>query len=193
MPKSTRLALKTLACTAPLILAGCASFKTGEAEVVPECQTPPKTASKFDNLLIFAHDLSKMPSAARTVQCHNLVKQQKEAPNTDTLLQLMVGRTLSDACGDTGKLLDQLAALPATSLEDETLRQFVAVEQEALKNILSATKKLNSQDKKKKKAQVGSENKESTDSVSNETRLLREKLDAIRSMEKQLDGSIDAK
>lgn len=193
MSKSTPSNPLNVALVTPmLLLVGCAHFNSETADTVPECYTPPKVASKFDKLLAFAHDTSNMPSAARTVLCHNLIKHQQESSDNDTLLQLAVGRTLSDACGDIGKLLDQVNAIPPSELEDEPLRQFVSLQQEVLKNMLGVSKKLNNLEKKKKKKPSSSDNRDA-EPVNDETRLLREKLDAIRSMEKQLDGTSDAK
>jgi hypothetical protein len=176
-----------------LLLSGCSHFKFGTDDPVPECTQPPKVASKLDNLLTSANDMTQMPTAARTVLCHNLVKRQQESPSQEVLLQLVVGRTISDACGDISKLLDQTNDLPATALDEEALRRFVGLQQEVLKNMLSVSKKLSNLEKKKKKKPSNPDSKDSTESISDETRLLREKLDAIRSMEKQLDGSSEAK
>jgi len=181
----------SIAC-ALLLLSGCSHFKFGAEDPVPECVQPPKVASKLENLLSLANDMNKMPAAARTVFCHNLVKRQQESPSQELLLQQAVGRTLSDACGDISKLLDQTNAL-TPSLDEEPLRQFVGLQQEVLKNMLATSKRLSSQGKMKKKKPNSPDSKDSTEPVSEETRLLREKLDAIRSMEKQLDGSTDAK
>lgn len=194
MPKSMLPTIQTIAiATTMLVLSGCSHFKFGTDEPVPECTQPPKVASKLENLLTVANDISKMPSAARTVLCHNLVKRQQESMDQELLLQLIVGRTISDACGDISKLLDQANALPSTTLDEEPLRQFVGLQQEVLKNMLATSKKLSNLEKKKKKKQLSPDSKDSTEPVSDETRLLREKLDAIRSMEKQLDGSSDVK
>lgn len=193
MSKSMLPTLQTFTMvSAMLLLSGCSHFKFGADEPVPDCVQPAKVASKLENLLKLADDMSKMPAAARTVFCHTLVKRQQESPNQELLLQLVVGRTISDACGDINKLLDQSNALPPT-LDEEPLRHFVGLQQEVLKNMLATSKRLSSLEKKKKKKPTSLDSKDSTEPVSDETRLLREKLDAIRSMEKQLDGSTDAK
>lgn len=199
MSKKPRSNLQTLAIAAPiLLLNGCASFNSEPVEKAPDCHVAPKEPSKFDHLLAFAIDTSKMPPPARAELCRGLVKKQKDAPDHHQLMQLLIGRTLSDSCGDIGKLLEQANAMPVTVYDDESLRQFVSLQLEVLKNMQTVSKRLNSLEKKKKKLQGAAagllgDSKETPESVNNETRLLREKLDAIRTMEKQLDGSGDAK
>lgn len=193
MDKSIPDHLKLIAMASPLLLlGGCAHFNNADSEAKPECVVTPKAASKFDNLLAFAVDTSKMPPPARAELCRGLVKRQKDTPDSNTLMQLLVARTLSDSCGDIGKLLDQAAAIADTAYEDEQLRQFVGLQQEVLRNQQFMGKRLNSLEKKKKKL-LGSTEKEPPEANPSETRLLREKLDAIRTMEKQLDSGSEAK
>lgn len=194
MLKSMPHRLKTIALVSPLLLLNaCAHFNKPEPEPVPECQVVAKPASKFDQLLAFAVDTSKMPPPARAELCRGLVKRQKDTPDSNTLMQILVARTLSDSCGEIGKLLDQATAIPAAAYDDDQLRQFIGLQQEVLRNLQFMSKRLNSLEKKKKKL-LGVTDKELTENNPDETRLLREKLDAIRTMEKQLDsGSSEAK
>jgi hypothetical protein len=53
------------------------------------------------------------------------------------------------------------------------------------------SKKLSAAEQKQKKVKTVLESKEPSEPKKNETRLLREKLEAIRSMEKQMDESVD--
>lgn len=175
-----------------LLLTACAQFEK-EPVAVPECYTPPKVVSEFDKLLAFAADFAGMPAPARAEVCGSLLKRQKEAPDTSVYLQLLSVRAMSDACGDIGKIVQQIDEMPAENLQDESLRRFVAAQKEGLKNMVAVTKKLGSLERKQKKYQSVLESKETAGTKANEARLLREKLDAIRTMEKQLDESGDGK
>jgi len=101
----------------------------------------------------------------------------------------MVGRLLSDACGDIPAILDGVDSIPYASLSDERMQKLVAIDKEILKRMQNVPKKSGSVERKAKKAQSVPESKQTKGSNNNETRLLREKLEAIRSMEKHLDES----
>jgi hypothetical protein len=104
----------------------------------------------------------------------------------------MVGRLLSDACGEIPRILDGVASIPPRSLNDERMQRFVAINTEALKRLNNQSRKLGSLERKQKTVQNVLESKDSTGSKKDENRLLREKLEAIRAMEKHLDESGDA-
>ena len=73
------------------------------------------------------------------------------------------------------------------------MQKLVAIDTEILKRLQNVSRKPVSQERKPKKVQSVPESKETKGSNKNETRLLREKLEAIRSMEKHLDESSGAK
>jgi hypothetical protein len=133
--------------------------------------------------------MANMNAASRSELCRSLLKRQKESPGPGIQLHLMVGRLLSDACGDIPKVLDGVASIPAGYLNDERMTRLVATDTEALKRMNSLSKKLVSVESKQKTVQTVQEPKETSGTKKDENRLLREKLDAIRSMEKQLDES----
>jgi len=171
-----------------LLLTGCAEFNAaGNENPSPHNDAP--VQSDFDELLAFAANMSRMPASSRTDACHALLKQQKDAPETGVQLHLLVGRLLSDACGDIPKILTAVTALPPGSLSDERMQQLVAVYAEALKRLQSVSKKAATLERRKKSLL---ESKDANRSKKDEARLLREKLEALRSMEKHLDESGDA-
>ncbi len=174
-----------------LLLTGCAEFNTAGNEN-PSPHNDPHALSDFDELLVFGANMSKMPANSRADACHTLLKQQKDAPGAGVQLHLLVGRLLSDACGDIEKTLNAINALPPGSLSDERMQRLVAIHTEALKRLQSVSKKAGSLKRKQKSAQSVLESKDTNGSKKDETRLLREKLEAIRSMEKHLDESGDA-
>lgn len=188
------LLMRILTLTASLLaLSGCAEVDSNIKEHLPTVHSAPVVHSDVDELLDFGNNLSNMNSASRTETCRSLVKRQKEEPEIGVLLHLMVGRLLSDACGDIPKLLDEIAGIPPANLGDERMRHLVAIHSEALKRIGHASKKLGSLERKQRTVQNVLETKDAASSKTQESRLLREKLEAIRSMEKQLDETSEGK
>jgi hypothetical protein len=72
------------------------------------------------------------------------------------------------------------------------MQRLVTIHTEALKRLHNVSRKLGSLERKQKTVQSVLESKDTNGSKKNETQLLREKLEAIRSMEKHLDESGDA-
>ncbi|MBD9357952.1 hypothetical protein [Methylomonas albis] len=176
-----------------LVIGGCADVNSSVKEHFPTVYSAPVVHSDIDELLDFGNTLTNMNTASRTETCRSLVKRQKEEPEIGGLLHLLVGRLLSDACGDIPKILDEIAGIPPSSLGDERMRHLVAIHSEALKRVNSTSKKLGSLERKQKTVQNVLETKDAAGSKKEESRLLREKLEAIRSMEKQLDETSEGK
>lgn len=176
-----------------LLAVGCAEVDSGIRDRFPTVYSAPVVHSDLDELLAFGNNLATMSASSRAETCRALVRRQKDEPEVGVLLQLMVGRLLSDSCGDIAKLLDEIAGIPPSSLADERMRHLVSVHSEALKRIASASKKLSNLERKHKTVQTVLDTKEAGGSKKEESRLLREKLEAIRSMEKQLDETSEGK
>jgi len=176
-----------------LLVAGCAEVNSGVRDRFPAAFNAPSVRSDFEDLLDFGANMANMPTSARTETCRSLVKHQKDLPDRGIVLQLMIGRLLSDACGDIPKILDELAGIPPDSLGDDRTQRLVLIHTEALKRINSTTKKLGSLERKQKTVQTVLDSKDTNGSKKKESQLLREKLEAIRSMEKQLDETSDGK
>ena len=174
-----------------LLLAGCAEFTAGW-NGQPDHYYDSYAQSDFDELLGFGANMAKMPPSSRAEVCHTLQKRQKNSTGTAIKLHLMVGRLLSDACGEIPKILDGVDSIPPGSLPDDRMQRLVAINSEALKRMNNLSKKAGSLERKQKTVQSVLESKDSNGSKKDETRLLREKLEAIRSMEKHLDESGDA-
>ena len=171
-----------------LLLAGCAEF-TPPWDGDSERTIDPYTQSDFDELLAFGANIANIPPSSRAKVCSTLLKRQKSSPVVGIQLHLMVGRLLSDACGDIPAILDGVGTIPYASLSDERMRKLNAIDKETLKRMQNVPKKSGSVERKSKKVQSAPEPKQTKGSNKNETRLLREKLEAIRSMEKHLDES----
>jgi hypothetical protein len=171
-----------------LLPVGCAEFTLHGNDNPPPA---PPAPSDFDALLEFGANLADISPASRAKMCRLLLKSQTETSEAGIQLRLMVGRLLSDACGDITKILDGVNAIPSGSLADERMRRFVALHTETLKRLQSVSRKAGSRERKQKEVQSVPESKELKEPRKDETRLLREKLEAIRSMEKHLDESGD--
>jgi hypothetical protein len=176
-----------------LFMAGCAEFNSGGEGNPPPYKAPyTYTQSDFDELLAFGANMAKISPSSRAEVCRTLLKRQKTTPGTGIYLHLLVGRLLSDACGDIPKILDGVGSIPPASLSDERMQRLVAIQTEALKRLQNVSKKVGTLERKQKSVQSVLESNDANASKKNETRLLREKLEAIRSMEKHLDESGDA-
>lgn len=176
-----------------LLLAGCAQTNPGlDSRGGTARYNEPYAQSDFDELLAFGANMAKISPSSRAEVCRTLLKRQKAPPGTGVHLHLMVGRLLSDACGDISRILDGLASIPPDSLSDERVQKLVAIHTEALKRLQNVSRKVGTLERKQKSVQSVLESKDATASKKNENSLLREKLEAIRSMEKHLDQSGDA-
>lgn len=176
-----------------LLISGCAEVDSGVRERIPVAYSAPTVHSDFDELLDFAANMAAMPASARAETCRMLLKRQKEMPDKTITLQLMMGRLLSDTCGDIAKILDELTGIAPGSFSDDRTQRLVAIHIEALKRLQSVTKKLGALERKQKSVQNVLDAKDGSGSKKVESRLLRDKLEAIRSMEKQLDETSDGK
>jgi hypothetical protein len=170
-----------------LLLTGCAQMYPA----YPDRYNDPYAQSDFDELLAFGANMSKIPASSRTEVCRTLLKRQKNPPGPGIYLHLMVGRLLSDSCGEIPRILDGLNSIPPGSLFDDRMQKLVAIHTEALKRLQNVSRKIGSLEHKQKTVQSVLESKDTSGSKKNEAQLLREKLEAIRSMEKHLDETGD--
>jgi hypothetical protein len=184
-----------------LLLSGCAGLTTGWNSG-SEYTDDPYSRSDFDELLTFGANMANIPPTSRVKVCRTLLNHPNNPAGEGIYLHLMVGRLLSDACGEISKILEGVGAIPPGSLADKRMQKLVAIDTEALKRLQAVSTKLNSLERRQKalqskkvsgtKKNASTSKKNSGESMNNETQLLREKLEAIRSMEKHLDESGDS-
>jgi len=150
--------------------------------------------------------MANIPSLSRSEVCSTLLKRQKDYPGTGIELHLMIGRLFSDSCGDIPEILKGVDSIPPGSLSDAGVQKLVSIYTEALKRLQAVSAKLDSLERKHKtlqsileskkvsgtKKNANKSKKNTGEPKNNETQLLREKLEAIRSMEKHLDESGDS-
>jgi len=185
----------TLLAFGLLLLAGCAEFNSGWNAYSPSYSryNDPYSQSDFDELLSFGATLANISPSSRAETCRTLLKRQKDSRSSleGIQLHLMIGRLLSDACGDIPRILNGVASISGR-LSDDRMRKLVAIHTEALKRLSTQPKRLGSVERKHKTSPTEPDAQETTGAKKDENRLLREKLEAIRSMEKQMDQSDDA-
>lgn len=186
-------------CLAFSLLAGCAQVKTEPEPPSQPTVVDPISHIDLDELLSFGADMAGKNSAERAEVCRTLLSRRKEAAGTGVQLHLLTGRLLSEACGDIPAILEGVEAIPLDSLPDDHVRRLVSQQTETLKRLQSLSKKLALLERKQKSAQspptskpTKSINKAKSEAEAPkevEAQRLRDKLEAIRAMEKKLDES----
>ena len=190
------------------MLAGCSGIKPDEPGQPPVVRhEDPYARSDLDELLGFGADLDGATPSDRAEVCRTLLKRQRDASSPDVKtgiqLHLMTARLFSGTCGDIPKILSGVDAMTAQELPDGRVRQWVAVQAQALKRMDRQSKQRVMSGRKQKQAQREQASailpkevkmarkpmpaKESHDKGDGEARALRGKLEAIRSMEERLD------
>lgn len=173
-----------------VLLSGCAELSPGWNRYRPNY---PNSASQldFDELLTFGNNLANSTSSARTKICRTLLKHQKATRDPSVTLHLMVARLLSDSCGDITRLIEDVRAIPTSSLPDTRFEKLIAIDVETLKRMNGQTKKTVSLECRQKSNSAVGMPKNSHGNNKSENNLLREKLEAIRAMEKKMDEGTD--
>ena len=174
-----------------ILLTGCAGFNSAYSDRDAANRYDPYAQSGIDELLAFGASMAGMSEAARADLCKSLLNTQNISPSEGKQLHLMVGRLLSESCGDIPKILDGVHAISPSYASDERVQRLIAIDTQILTRMQNPSKKSSVTEQKQKKLKTAIESKEPQEPKKDETRLLREKLDAIRSMEKQMDESVD--
>ena len=199
--KTRFVALSSLAF---LLLTGCAGFNSSKHD-----RNAAFASEDLGELLRFQSDLANMTEASRAGVCQALLNRQKEAPSAGVQLHLLTGRMLSDDCGDISKILDGADSTPMKNLPDEQLKWLVTAQTEVLKRMDDLSRSLGALERKLKTIQcspsakmikpesnktvpkplkeVPEPQKRMSEPPKDDSGLLRNKLDAIRSMENKLD------
>ncbi|QSA97714.1 hypothetical protein [Methylococcus sp. EFPC2] len=169
-------AIPLLLCTS--LLAGCAGNQYGFP--VQQFGT---SGPNVGELIDFQRDFAARSATARAEECRWLSQRQKETPQASWLLRLMMGRALSDNCGDTSRLLSAYEDLARQNTLDAPVAGMAAYQAEILKRLGSGSSGRRAAASERRATKGEAEPKASKD----ETKLLREKLEAIRSLEKKMD------
>lgn len=154
------------------LLAGCSGHRYGFPFG--------KQETNVDDLVRFQADFAHRTPASRSRECQSLRKRQLQSPQARWVLQLMLGRALSEACGDPAKLLRAYENLVRQDAFDRSVAGMAAYQAEVLKHLRYRPGKESAADRKA----VG---KEAPPARQDDAELLREKLEAIRSIEKRMD------
>lgn len=164
------------------LTAGCAQNRS----VFWQNRYDPYTEIDFDELLSFGANMANVQAASRAELCRSLLMRHRGPQDAGIQLYLMVGRLLSDSCGSIPKILDGVNAIPAYKLSDARLHRLISIHTAALKRMELAPRRQSNSESQSGRVQNP---KDSKGAKQDENRLLREKLEAIRAMEKQLDES----
>ncbi|MCQ8128369.1 hypothetical protein [Methylomonas rivi] len=174
-----------------LLMTGCAGFNSA-SDTNAENRYDPYAQSGIDELLAFGASMAGMEDEDRAEVCKSLLNTQKISPSDGKQLHLMIGRLLSNACGDIPAILDGVQTISPAYASDERVQRLIAIHTQALQRTQRQSEKLHVVEQKQKKIKSTLDSKEPAGPQKNENRLLREKLEAIRSMEKQMDESVDS-
>ncbi|HYE36448.1 hypothetical protein [Methylocaldum sp.] len=190
--------MKTLVRSAALmglsVLTGCAEYYADWPRA--SYYTPSYDAysrSDIDELLGFGAAFANKTGASRAEECRRLLKHYQRNPDVGVRLHLLIARTLSEACGDTTKILASIGAIPPNRMPDGRVQNLVAIQMETLKRAGSLSRRSAATDRKsdRKQATVCAPDSKpvyKTDPPTDEAKILREKLEAIRAIEKSMDA-----
>lgn len=157
------------------LLAGCA----GNFYDFP-LHTYGRESPSVGELIDFQSDFAHKSPASRSEECRTLSQRQRETPHARWILRLMLGRALSEACGDVAKLLRAYDNLTARNVLDQPVAGMAAYQAEILRRVGTGGRKGSIADRKTKSEPTLKTGKD-------ESKLLREKIEAIRSIEKKMD------
>jgi hypothetical protein len=138
----------------------------------------------LEGLLRFQSDFAHKSQQARAEECRWLLRRQQETPQPGWALRLMIGRTLSESCGDPAKLIRAYESQTDVNRVDQRVTWMAAYQAEVLKRLGGHGRKATVTERKTK-GEAAPPAKADKD----ESKLLKEKLEAIRSMERSLDES----
>ncbi|WP_051331949.1 hypothetical protein [Methylocaldum szegediense] len=149
--------------------------------------------SDIDELLGFGAAFANKSRARRAEECRRLLKFYQKNPDVGVRLHLLIARTLSEACGHTTKILAAVGGIAPEQMPDGRVQNLVAIHMEMLRHAGGQPRRAavaeRKPDRKPTEGRVsepkpgGKEN-----SVTDEAQILREKLEAIRAIEKSMDA-----
>ena len=174
-----------------LLLSGCASFNSEQSNREPAPVADSYSHSDIHELLAFGATISAMSETERSDVCKSLVNNQKTAPTDDKQLQLMLGRLLSDSCGDISKIINDIQDIKPNYANDQLVQRLITINTLALQRLQNLSKKAAADSRQKKSKSKLDSKDTTTEPIKVESRLLREKLEAIRTIEKQMDESVE--
>ncbi|MGX2041773.1 hypothetical protein ACWJKU_16825 [Methylocaldum sp. MU1018] len=188
-----KMLVRSTILTGLSVLAGCAEFSPDRYSA--SYYTPSYDAysrSDLDELLGFGAAFANKTGVARAEECRRMLRQFQKNPDVGVRLHLLIARTLSDACGDATKILASVGGISPESLPDGRVQNLVAIQMETLKRAGSLARRSAAADRRpdRKQAACAPDSKpvSKTDSPKDEARILREKLEAIRAIEKSMDA-----
>lgn len=168
------------------LLGGCAGHRFGFPSGTRGDESP-----NVGELVNFQVDFAAKSPADRVKECRALRKKQGAKPEARWLLRLMIGRALSEGCGEPAALLRAYDALAGQRSLEQPVAGMAAYQAEVLKRVGRPARQAVPTGRKSRDETVQPAGKDKAEptppAAKDEAKLLREKLDAIRSMEKKMD------
>jgi hypothetical protein len=165
-------------CALIILAPACASFNGSNSEDSNVAAYDPYAQSGIDDVLAFGATLASKPVSERTDACKSLISQQKLSPSAEKQLYLIVGRLLSEACGDIPTLLASVEGIRKAYDKDERIQRLLTIHSKTLERIHVQAQKSKSAAAKSRKRKPATETKDTSPELEkDEARLLREKLD----------------
>jgi hypothetical protein len=176
-----------------LLLTGCADYPGNWYRA--SYYSPSNDAysrSDIDELLGFGAAFANKSGAGRAEECRRLLKAYQRNPNVGVRLHLLIARTLSEACGDATKILASVGGIAPERMPDGRVQNLIAIHMEMLRHTGSQPRKSAAAERKPDRKSTAGHAPDSKpgskdDSATDEARILREKLEAIRAIEKSMD------
>jgi hypothetical protein len=125
-----------------------------------------------DDLVQFQSSFADKSPSARAEECRRMLRYQQQSPQPGWALRLMIGRPLSEACGEPGRLV--------RSYESLRSKRYLGRGAEGMGNYYAKLlQRLN--------VAGGARSEPTSRAGKDDAKLLREKLEAIRAIEKEMD------
>jgi hypothetical protein len=174
-----------------LLLSGCKQFPS-RWDNPGGSRLPDYSHPDLNDLLEFGSNMASISPSARANVCRTLTRQHASRVIT-AKLYLLAGRLYSNSCGDISQVLKTVGSIRRTDIYDERIWNLITIQTEALKRMqysnMNATPVFS--DRRPGAVVSSPERKSENTPTKDETLLLRRKLEALRSIEKQMDESGD--
>ncbi|WP_139556988.1 hypothetical protein [Methylotetracoccus oryzae] len=153
--------------------------------VAKQAPATPHERIDSDELLRFGAHLAQATPPERKTLCRDLLKREREHADPVLQLKLMVGRTLSRSCGDIAAVLKWVSGIPSDHIAEDRLRWLIARDSAVLREMRRLERAASQAPRTRRSARVQGR---PTQAQQDETARLRQKLEEIRAIERQLDG-----
>ena len=187
------------ALAALVLLSGCAQFRSvWYGKSILSRPADYYVYADLDELLRFGADMARKSVSSRSEECRRLLRHQGDSRGIGVELHLMTGRLFSESCGDARKIALSVKAIPPSKVPDTRVQWLIEAQAETLKRLgggYGSGSKRRAPVERKQKARApeprpaGESGK--GEAEKDEASILREKLEAIRAIERKLDKATE--